>query len=597
MIPATAVTAWFVTLAAAPAAAPPATTAVIAVAEPPGPDGDLAALASQLRDALAGRLPGLLPAAETQARMGLDQAGPSLADCDRELAVARARFQAGDYAEGARATRKAAEMLERAYDAPGAFARWSRAMLNLARAEETQGRREEGRGAMERLLRADPGAVADPDVYPPGFVERFESARAALGALPRRRVSISTGSPRARIFVEGRELGQSAATVELHPGRYTLGVVVGTSRLPPLAFEVGAADLAIPIETDIAESLRPRSGPGLAVRSEERDARLRSLARWLRSDELYAVSARGAGKERVLAVAVLDARTGAVRAEGTLRLAGSTPPPGGLAALAALLVSRESSPLVELGLLAASFFDRAPEPPVAGPTPQGGPGPQVLLPEGSFPSSATDGPATVGRFYLDVTEVTASAYAACVTAGGCSRPGGGARCTFGVAGKERHPVNCVDWTQAERYCRWAGRRLPSEVEWEWAARGADRAAPYPWGAGPPRAQACWSGLGSDRRSRRFEATCEVGSYPAGDSPQGVKDLAGNVAEWTTGVIEQYRVDRGGSWATVDPEQLTATHRGGREYQVGASSAARMVVEPLSPAARRGDLGFRCARSP
>ena len=79
----------------------------------------------------------------------------------------------------------------------------------------------------------------------------------------------------------------------------------------------------------------------------------------------------------------------------------------------------------------------------------------------------------VGRFCLDVTEVTADAYANCVRLGQCSTEGlpCGSAATFNVNGKGGHPINCVDWSQAANYCQAQGKRLPTEEEWEWAARG------------------------------------------------------------------------------------------------------------------------------
>ena len=178
----------------------------------------------------------------------------------------------------------------------------------------------------------------------------------------------------------------------------------------------------------------------------------------------------------------------------------------------------------------------------------------VQLAGGTFTMGVRKDIVTVASFWLDVTEVTADATA-----------------TFGASGKGNHPINCVDWSQATAYCASAGRRLPTEREWQWAARGAARGSAYPWGDDAPGGQLCWN---------RKDGTCAVGSFPAGDSPQGVKDLAGNVWEWTYSNHDaSVRVDRGGGWYDSSPGVLRASFsfRG-------------------APLYRSNNLGFRCARS-
>ena len=123
-------------------------------------------------------------------------------------------------------------------------------------------------------------------------------------------------------------------------------------------------------------------------------------------------------------------------------------------------------------------------------------------------------------FSLDRTEVTQAAYQRCVEAGSCTPPAGGfeptERCT--------HPVANVSWRQASRYCAWQDKRLPTEAEWEKAARGTDGRV-YPWGDAAPTCElANFEGCGL----REAQA---VASHPEGASPYGVQDMAGNVREW------------------------------------------------------------------
>jgi formylglycine-generating enzyme required for sulfatase activity len=160
---------------------------------------------------------------------------------------------------------------------------------------------------------------------------------------------------------------------------------------------------------------------------------------------------------------------------------------------------------------------------------------------------------------------------------------------FVQAGYESHPVNEVTWNGARAYCAWRGARLPTEAEWEAAARGRE-GRPYPWGTEPPSGERAVFG----RRSNHTDA---VGSHPPGATPEGVHDLAGNVAEWTSTLYQPYpyraddgredpdahgeRVTRGGDHVfDSTPEKLRASFRGGFSR---------------APAVGHRHIGFRCAR--
>jgi len=198
----------------------------------------------------------------------------------------------------------------------------------------------------------------------------------------------------------------------------------------------------------------------------------------------------------------------------------------------------------------------------------------------------------LAAFWMDKTEVTAAQYQLCVEAGACTPAGQAVNCNAPLPERTAHPINCLDWTQADAYCRWAGKRLPSEAEWEKAARGEDRRR-YPWGDGRPSPELL-------NYNNVVGATEAVGSHPAGASPFGLLDMAGNVLEWTNDYYDSeyyaqspaadppgpppppdgnFRVVRSSSWNTGDPRALTTTVRN----NFPASSA--------DPA-----LGFRCART-
>ena len=195
----------------------------------------------------------------------------------------------------------------------------------------------------------------------------------------------------------------------------------------------------------------------------------------------------------------------------------------------------------------------------------------VRIPGGTFNMGSSDSyvnekpvhRVTVPTFEMTKTQVTVEQYKACVDAGACTAPDTGGYCNWGQSDRGKHPINCVDWQQAQAYAKWAGGRLPTEAEWEYAARSGGRDWKYPWGnenATCDRAVISEGGNGCGRNS-----TWPVCSKPRGNTTQGLCDMAGNVWEWvqdwyhdsyngapTDGSAWEkptgsYRVNRGGSW--------------------------------------------------
>ena len=199
----------------------------------------------------------------------------------------------------------------------------------------------------------------------------------------------------------------------------------------------------------------------------------------------------------------------------------------------------------------------------------------------------------IDPFQIDRTEVTVGAFAICVAAGACkgntfSTFAGMISCNYGSDRDPMLPMNCVSWEGARDYCAWRGKRLPTEAEWEFAARSADRRT-YPWGSQPPD---CTRALYDACGATLLQA---VGALSAGASPFGLVDMAGNVREW---VADWYAYDY--YWSSVkDNPQGPATGtqkvmRGG-SYQSDARSLRTYARYANSPTMTYPDFGFRCAK--
>jgi formylglycine-generating enzyme required for sulfatase activity len=203
-------------------------------------------------------------------------------------------------------------------------------------------------------------------------------------------------------------------------------------------------------------------------------------------------------------------------------------------------------------------------------------------------------------FRIDQTEVTNRMYRQCVNAGACPAPARSME--FDDPNMIDHPVVWVDWQAAATYCTWAGRRLPTEAEWEKAARGTDGRT-FPWGSFPIAGHLVnfadrnldedWADPSIDDG---HEYSAPVGSYPAGASPYGALDMAGNVWEWVNDWFDPaYYLDS----VTNNPDgpfsSPTGTHsvRGG-SFLSNARNLRAAYRYGYSPNTAAADLGFRCA---
>jgi len=219
----------------------------------------------------------------------------------------------------------------------------------------------------------------------------------------------------------------------------------------------------------------------------------------------------------------------------------------------------------------------------------------VYIPAGEFLMGSNDGYGEkpqhrvyLDAYFIDIYEVTNEQFARFVDATGYQAEGNWKE--YFTSSKEKHPVVNVSWNDANAYCKWAGKRLPTEAEWEKAARGTD-GRKYPWGNE-------WdsSKCNSSGDSDGYEGTAPVGSFPAGASPYGVMDMACNVWEWVADWYDKDYYSRSPQQNPQGPDSgIGRVLRGGSWYDSYAIFLRCANRGSRGPSNMSLSSGFRCAQ--
>ena len=267
--------------------------------------------------------------------------------------------------------------------------------------------------------------------------------------------------------------------------------------------------------------------------------------------------------------------------------------------------------MLAVGLLGGWWWSVSVIPPLVGAqesTPFAG---MVEVPGGQFIMGRDGGPANeqpahqtfLPTFYIDRNLVTMAEFATFVQAKGPTGPQGEMYLDVqdpdnriqqqdGVwsplPGFAQHPAGEVSWFGALAYCQWRQKHLPSEGEWEKAARGTDGRL-YPWGNDPPRPDLAF--FGGFRGQ-----TVPVGQYPNGASPYGALDMAGQVWEWTTSLYKPYPYDlRDGREDLRTGAARVARGGSSSSAAEGLTSTSREIISPIRQTTGHAYIGFRCVR--
>ena len=205
---------------------------------------------------------------------------------------------------------------------------------------------------------------------------------------------------------------------------------------------------------------------------------------------------------------------------------------------------------------------------------------------------------TVTGFSIMKTEVTVAQYHRCIQKGICRKPKEEDRCTYYRPDPSNYPMNCVDWNDAKHFCEWIGGRLPTESEWEYAARSEGKNNMYPWGNNP-KPSCDLAIIDQDGRGCGRRSLWPVCSVPKGNTEQGLCDMSGNAWEWTADISTPYPGFKDLPADIVDRNESELFKSDEYVVRGGGISSVKDYRTTLRGAHKSdfvyGGLSFRCVR--
>jgi hypothetical protein len=353
---------------------------IIAVADPPsGPDADLAELAHQIRAACRDRVGGVDDVPTMRARLLGQTSNATLSELDRAYGGALAVFQNGEFESALRTMHAIVEDLESLPETDDSYSQWVRAQLRLAHAALTIARDSEADAALYAVAKTDIAITPDLEQFSPSYRRRYEGIKAKVRALPVHRLTVTSEGASGTVFVNGRPMGTTPLILRLPAGTYRIGGQAADLRVPSFAIDLRAEDRSVVLDFALAESLRVNAGPGLALPQPRRGDGIVRAGAWLIEDKLIAVSRVYEGEAAFLLGSMYDVRRGALLREGSVRMIAGSVPAANLGALAAFLLTGQSSrdvkDLTDLGRAGVPIAAAPARAPQAGPAPSPGAAP------------------------------------------------------------------------------------------------------------------------------------------------------------------------------------------------------------------------------